>query len=161
MPGALRLALAVGLVWFHVRLLWQRVADQTVFEAAVAVKWLATGLLVLALWRLRAHGHKLFRGRRVGVIWLLALLLHLQLPMVPVMADAAEPTTVEPIGWLWSIPAVFGTSVALALGLLLTIAAAAAPRPPARRYGTAKRRLGAPVIGSLPALASRPPPLLS
>lgn len=155
-------AVAVALAIFHARLLWQRLSDQTVFEPFVAAKWLVTGVLLLALWRLKANGHQLFLGRRAGVIWLLALLLHVQLPVVPVGA-AALPEGGEPVGWLFALPV--GVSVGAALAVVLGLALAAAAlgssnRSPASRAVRTRRR-GVTLLGSLPSLASRPPPLLS
>ncbi len=155
LAGGAVLALAL----FHVRLFWQRLSDQSVLEPVVAAKWLVTALVLYGLWRLKAGGHRLLAGRRAGVFWLVALLLHVQLPVAP----AAELTESAELGWLFALPATvsLGAAVALALGLGLAAWARAVERPPHAGVAVSTHRLGKPVAGSLLALASRPPPLLS
>jgi hypothetical protein len=159
-PRAILGALAVALGLFHLRLFWQRLSDQTVLEPWVAGKWLISALLVIGLWRLKAAGFRLFSEKRAGVIWLLALLLHVQLPVVPVsMAPAASG--VEPIGLLLALPASASLGAALALALGLALAAfAASPRPGGfLGRGVNTLRLGVQLAGVLPSHLSRPPPL--
>ena len=155
-------AVAAALAIFHARLLWQRLSDQTVFEPYVAAKWLVTGLLLLALWRLRAGGHQLFVGRRAGVLWLLALLLHVQLPVVPVAA-AAVPLGTEPAAWLFALPVgvSVGAALAVVLGLALAAALLGSTSYSQASHAVRTRRRGATLQGVLPLLASRPPPALS
>lgn len=149
----------LGLVLFHLHLLWQRLSDQSVLEPVVAGKWLVTLLLLAVLWRLKTRGYRLLASRPAGVVWLLALLLHVQLPMVPASDVAGLPD----LGWLAALPvtASFGAALAVTLGLALTAASSAVVQTPdgALRRGT--RRLGGPLSRSLPALACRPPPSLS
>lgn len=149
----------LGLVLFHLRLLWQRFSDQTVLEPMVAAKWLATALVVGGLWRLKVRGHRLVTGRRAGVLWLLALLLHVQLP-VAVPTDLSGPVD---LGWLFALPATasFGAVVVLTLGLTLAALAAAAVRPAEGGARPNPRRLGRPLARALPAVSCRPPPHLS
>lgn len=155
LAGGAVLALAL----FHVRLFWQRLSDQSVLEPVVAAKWLVTALVLYGLWRLKAGGHRLLAGRRAGVFWLVALLLHVQLPVAP----AAELTESAELGWLFALPATVsvGAAVALALGLVLALRARASARPPRVALEISTHRLGRPVAGSLPGLLSRPPPVLS
>ncbi len=152
-------AVAVALALFHLRLFWQRLSDQSVLEPWVATKWLVSGLLVFGLWRLKAAGFRLFSGKRAGVIWLLALLLHVQLPMAPVSV-APEVSGLEPIGWLLALPASvsLGTALALALGLALAACAASTGLRSFDPRGVCTRKLGAAMAGVPPSHLSRPPP---
>ncbi len=152
-------SVALALALFHLRLFWERVSDQSVLEPVVAAKWLLTALVLGGLWRLKARGYRLLAGRRAGVFWLLALLLHVQLPVAP----AAELTGPVDLGWLFALPATVsvGAAVALALGLVLALRARASARPPRVALEISTHRLGRPVAGSLPGLLSRPPPVLS
>lgn len=162
---AIRIALgvsALALVLFHLRLLWLRVSDQTVLEPWIAAKWLASALLVVALWRLKVAGRRLFTGKRAAVIWLVALLLHVQLPVAP---SAASPLTgaLEPGSWLMALPVgvSMGAALALALALGLALLAAATPRRAVTGLRASTLRLGAPLAGASPTLVSRPPPAVS
>lgn len=157
--GAFVGSAVLALVVFHLRLFWQRLTDQSVLEPVVAAKWLITALLLSGLWRLRARGYRLLAGKRAAVFWLLALLLHVQLPLAP----AADLTGPVELGWLFALPATasFGTAVALALGLTLAALLAAAARPTGPTLTLNGRRLGRPLVRSLPAVACRPPPILS
>ena len=152
-------AVAVALALFHLRLLWERLSDQSVLEPLVAVKWLASALLIVALWRLKATGFRLLSGKRAGVIWLLALLLHIQLPVAPVSV-VPELSGLEPIGWLLALPASvsFGAALALALGLALAAFAASARPPSVAIRAVRTRRIGAAMAGVPPSHLSRPPP---
>ncbi len=151
-------ALALGLVLLHLRLLWQRLSDQSVLEPVVAAKWLATVILLAALWRLRARGYRLLTGRPAGIIWLLALLLHIQAPVVP----ASQMTGPVDIGWLFALPATVsvGAVVAITLGVALASLLGSSVRPPVAVLRLRTRRRGGPVMGSLAAIACRPPPAL-
>lgn len=158
--SAVRWALGAGVAalgLFHLRLLWSRLTDATMFEPVVAVKWFAAALLLASLWWMRARGHKLFGGRRAAILWLIAVLLHVQLPapLASPLADGAESA-----GWLLALPVGVSLGVGLAHGLarLLSGAFAAAAPPRATRGPRLLSRLR-PLVGALPALYSRPPPL--
>ncbi len=156
---ALLPAVALVLVLFHLRLFWQHLIDQSVLEPVVAVKWLLSAFLVAGLWRLRMRGYRLLGGRRAGVFWLVALLLHVQVPVAP----AGDITGAPDLGWVFALPATvsLGATLALTLGFAVAIRAAAAFRPAARALTLASRSSGGPLLGSLPILACRPPPALS
>jgi len=156
--------MALGLVLFHVWLLWKSLSDQSLFEPVIALKWLVAVALLGAVWRLRSTGHLVFRGHRAGVFWLLVLLLHVQLPLTPIAESAvAAASEVTASGWLWALPATvsIGASFALAFGLFLFAAGRALLAVPRPRWRIVVHRRGTPVTGSIPALASRPPPILS
>ena len=69
-------ALVALVALYHALLLWQRVADLTLLEPAVAARWLATLILLMVLFRLHHRGVPLIWGRKALVFWLLVLLLH-------------------------------------------------------------------------------------
>jgi len=69
-------ALSVLLTLFHLRLLWDRVADGSVLDPAVAAEWAIGLILLLGLLRLQRINASLFRGRGALTLWLLVLLLH-------------------------------------------------------------------------------------
>lgn len=155
LSGLLKLgfaALAFVLVVFHVLLLWRRVADASLLEPEVALRWLAACLLMAAPLAALKAGIRLLEGRRAVIFWLLVLLLHVN---VPAVADPAALSPAAPalLPLLW--PLATGVLVAL-----LTLAAAAAVS------GTALRRLGrrlpqpawALAGGPITPLYSRPPP---
>lgn len=64
------------LVAFHGWLFAGRLAEGELLEPAVALRWLASLLLVAALLGLRRAGVPLLRGRKALVFWLLVVLLH-------------------------------------------------------------------------------------
>lgn len=143
--------LAVLVVGLHGYLLWQRVADLTLFEPAVGLCWLIGLLLVAAVLRLRASGLSLLRGRRALVFWLVVLILHSGLPGSAGGLGAAEgelPVLALTLAAVW---------LALALAGRLAVGGSRARRarflPPAPPVRT-------PADGSL-SLLSRPPPALS
>lgn len=152
-------SLTLGLVLFHLRLLWLRVSDQSVLEPVILAKWVITAVLLAALWRLRTSGFRLLTDKRAGVIWLLALLLHIQAPVIPESALTGPAD----LGWLFALPATvsFGAAVAITLGLALAALLSAEVRPPDGALRRSTRRLGGPLARSLPALSCRPPPPVS
>ncbi len=152
-------AAVVALALFHLRLFWQRLSDLSVLEPQIAFKWLASAALVVALWRMRRAGRRLLSGRRAGVIWLLALLLHVQLPM----ALPAESLTgdLERVGWLLVLPVGLSASAVVTqmIGLALTALLLSRVVRPSRHRTATTTRLRAPLAGVLPSLSCRPPPL--
>jgi FtsH-binding integral membrane protein len=64
------------LVAFHGWLFAGRLAGGELLEPAVALRWIASVLLVIALLGLRRAGVPLIRGRKALVFWVLVLLLH-------------------------------------------------------------------------------------
>ncbi len=105
------------LVIHHAVLLWQRVATQTLFDPAVALRWAATLGLLLAFLRLRRTGISLVWGHKAVAMWLLVLLLHVSFSGP--LADSTESTLdlTPGSGLLLAIPAT-GAVVALLLTLL-------------------------------------------
>lgn len=144
---------------FHLRLLWSRLSDATMFEPVVAVKWFAAALLLASLWWMRARGHQLFGGRRAAILWLVAILLHVQLP-APLASPVADGA-VESTGWLLALPVGVSLGVGLARGLarLLSGAVGASLVPPRPDRAPSLLSRLTPLVGALPALYSRPPPL--
>lgn len=67
---------AGALVFFHVFLLWRRIADASILAPRVLLNWLGAVVLLAVLFWLRRRGHSAFRGRGALVFWLLVLLLH-------------------------------------------------------------------------------------
>lgn len=148
----LPLAVAV-LAAFHALLLWRRVADLSLLEPAVALRWAGAALLLAALPLARRLGIPLLRGRRAVVFWVVVVLLHVQLLPAPLATADGEPL-------LTLLPAV--ASVAAALALLGALAACAGrpaiPRPGRRRSW---RAVAPPRPAALsPRQYSRPPPAL-
>ena len=71
------IALAVlALVVFHVALFWNQLGSGRLVDPAVAARWGAGGLLLVALAALRRAGVPLLWGRRALVVWVLVALLH-------------------------------------------------------------------------------------
>jgi hypothetical protein len=107
--GATGLAATLGLVALHLWLFAERLAQGTLAEPGVALRWIAAVFLGLALVWLRCAGVPLLRGRHALVFWLAVLALH---------AGAAVPGTAdgpaEASAWLFVLPA---TTAPLAVGL--------------------------------------------
>ena len=150
--SSLGLAAAATLVVLHVSILWDRVAQGRLTEPAVALRWLAALVLMVALLALRRRGVSLLWGRRALVFWLLVLLLH---------AGAAVPQDptprLAPEHLLFVVPAVAGPACLL-LVLLLTLVSRALAGPAVSLARGATCASPALRGGFLPALASRPPP---
>ncbi len=147
--GVAGAALAAVLVAFHGQLLWQRLADGSLLEPVVAIRWLLGALLTAALGSLWRRGLPLFRGRRAAVVWLVALLLHAGVPggSMPAVAPAASA--------LLALPAILAALCALrAVGAGSGPAALGGPRSFRRRDLPALRR----PAGWSPSLFCRPPP---
>ncbi len=147
------------LVIYHAVLLWQRVADLTLLEPVVAVRWLATIFLLLGLFRLRHRGVPLVWGRKALAFWLLVLLLHVSF-YGPLAEGVEASTDIQRAGLMLALPAtVIGVTLAAACLVLLAGFLGVPPARPASTFSL----LDAPGGPSLLAgwtlqLASRPPP---
>ena len=152
-------ALVALVVLYHAILLWQRVADLTLLEPAIAARWLATLLLLLGLFRLHHRGVPLIWGRKALVFWLLVLLLHVSF-YGPVAEGVEANFDIQGVGLMLALPATVVIVVLAAVCLALLagfLGVLAVQSPPAFSL------LDAPSGPSLPAgwtlqLASRPPP---
>lgn len=152
-------ALVALVVLYHAFLLWQRVADLTLLEPAVAARWLATLLLLLALYRLHQRGVPLIWGRKALVFWLLVLLLHVSF-YGPLAEGVEASIDIQRAGLMLALPATF-ISVALAtvcLVLLLGFLGARAIRPAPIFSPLDPPSGSSPQVGWTLQLASRPPP---
>lgn len=146
---------------YHALLLWQRVASLTLLEPAVALRWVAGLVLLLALVRLRRAGVPLFWGRKALVFWVLVLLLHAA-GAAPIPSEVAIELALQPgADLLYILPAAL-TALALAGLLLAALAPGSRPglAPSAPRLQLA-RAAGAARVSRrslLAPLAPRPPP---
>ncbi|MGB3561792.1 MAG: hypothetical protein WBC09_01915 [Thermoanaerobaculia bacterium] len=113
-------ALVALVVLYHAFLLWQRVADLTLLEPAVAVRWLATLLLLLGLFRLHHRGVPLIWGRKALVFWLLVLLLHVS--FYGPLAEGVEASfDIHGAGLMLALPATVVVSSLAAVCLALLV----------------------------------------
>ncbi len=116
LPRLLRAVLVAaggGLVAFHGLLLWQRLADGSLLQPVVAMRWGGAFLLVagfVALWR---NGASL-TGRRARTLWVLVLALH----AVPALPGGAESLLADGRDLLSVLPAVAAVFAALGWSLL-------------------------------------------
>ena len=143
---ALRLA-GGALVLLHVALLARRIADATIAEPGVLLRWLGSAATLAAMAAIRRRGGSLWQGRNGVAFTLVLLLLHAgALPAV-----AAAPTVLV-------FPA------ALAFGLVAASAARiAADRAALRPASAVRLRWTEPAApaeapGFARRFASRPPP---
>jgi hypothetical protein len=156
-PWALA-AFLLYLLPLHALLLWRRIADLSLFETGVALRWGAAAALLVGAGLLHRAGISLWSGRRALTFWVLVLLLHAS-AAVPLVEEAA-------LDLLASLPAeafVLTAPVSLALvasWLLLLALRAANDRHRARRpRGCEEPRSSAlPLRGFHAPLLSRPPP---
>ena len=151
--SALGLVAVASLVLLHLSILWVRITQGRLGEPAVALRWAAAAVLLVALLALRRRGVPLLWGRRALVFWMLVLLLH---------AGTSVPldtgTRVAPEQLLFVAPAAVAPA-GLLLVLLVTPLAGTAPAGPA--VALAHGAAGAVLArrrGFRLALASRPPP---
>lgn len=165
LPVAPSVIAAAILVVYHLVLLWQRLADMSLLQPAVALRWIVTVALLMGLRRMHAAGLPLIWGRRALAFWLFVLLLHVSFlgPLseegttggdwgssasLALVLPAAAPlvllSTIVLTCWLAAKGSVPGSPHLLRLLARLS----AAREHPSRR-------------GWLPSLASRPPPVLS
>jgi hypothetical protein len=152
-------ALLALVVLYHAFLLWQRVADLTLLEPAVAARWLATLIFLLVLFRLHRRGVPLIWGRKALVFWLLVLLLHLSF-YGPLGEGMEASLDIQRAGLILALPAtVIGVTLAAVCLALLAGFLGVSPARPACTF----LPLDAPGGPSLLAgwtlqLACRPPP---
>ena len=106
---ALAAGLIAGLTLYHGLLLGQRIADLTLLQPLVALRWGAAALLAIGLIQLQRSGVSLLWGRRALILWLLVLLLHAgSVPAVGVQL-LAEPGLLLPLSfWAFALRAVLG-----------------------------------------------------
>lgn len=152
-------ALVALVVLYHALLLWQRVADLTLLEPAVAARWLATLFLLVVLFRLHHRGVPLIWGRKALVVWLLVLLLHVSF-YGPLAEGADASFDIQHAGLMLALPATVVVVALAAFCLALRVGflgVLAVQSPPTFSL------LDAPSGPSLPAgwtlhMACRPPP---
>ena len=143
--------LVAGLTVFHGQLLGQRIADLTLLEPLVALRWGAAALMVLGLVQMQRAGISVVWGRRALILWLLVLLLH-----------AGSVPTVDV-----QLPAMLLTLPFWALALRLVLGqrrdAAGAPPCPAPWAAALRDRPARPPRepGLLASLSPRAPPALA
>jgi len=155
---ALLLAPVVWLALFHAALLGRRLADQSLLDPVIGLKWLISAALLGALPLARRAGIRLAEPRRAAALGVLVLLLHLALPTAPVAALPVGEMP-APLGWalLAITPAAFGLAAIAICLLARRPAPAAAPSGPWGRLPDGQRdpwRDRAAVH-----LFSRPPPV--
>ncbi len=157
---ALAGVVTAALVLFHLLLLWQRVLDQTLFEPVPALRWLATLVVVLALYRLHRRGLSLVRGRGALVFWLLVLLLHASF-WGPLAEAQTRDDSLSGQALLLALPAI-GVSLGMVWSAMRRILTRlfGLVRPAADRLIAVLdlERQALPDGGPLPILACRPPP---
>ena len=149
------------LLYLHIRIFTERLLDLTILEPVVAVKWLASLLILAVLLKFRRAGNPLLKGRKALVVWMLVLLLHVQIS-APIGSDVGtkfDPQQSMLLTFL--LPALISTAVSLALsfGRFSRIARRLRSQRSAaillRRRLPPKSRL---LAGFSLAILSRPPP---
>ncbi len=143
--------LVAGLVLFHGRMLWQRVASFSLFEPWVALRWAAAALLLGAFVSLQRTGISVLWGHKALILWLLVLLCHAGAVAPPDGHQAlAEPGLLLAVS-LW------GFALRAILGELKRLVASAPPS--LAPFSSAACPPGLPCApGSLTRLSPRPPP---
>jgi len=92
-----------ALVVHHAFLFRDRLVDSSIFDPAVAWRWVASALLVAAIAFLRRRGIDLFRPRHLGILAVLVLLLHCGMvapPDHPALAIPSGLLLVVPVGFV-------------------------------------------------------------
>ena len=148
------------LIAFHAVLLWERLADSTLFEPVPAIRWLATVALIALLVRLHRKGVSLLRGRGALVLWLLVLLLHASF-----WGPVADPT-ISCDGWggpglLLALPAltiILGDVTRSLQRLLARLLSGSGSMGLTAVGWLPQGQSFAETAASVPALACRPPP---
>ena len=143
------------LLAFHALALWRRIEEASLLQTGVALRWLASALLLVLLWRLRGG---LRSRRRLIALSTLVLLLHLgaggpiDLQHHP---DASRPLLVVlPVGLALGGFALLGLGPGLGRTASLGL--------PAEPSGRIAIRLGVPPSRTLlRSLAARAPPVVS
>jgi hypothetical protein len=115
---------AVGLVAFHLVLLWRRLTDSTLFHPSVAARWALAALLLLAARRLRLLAEPDWSNRRVLALGMAVLMLHLPLVGPSPESIGATQDGVPRAAALLLLPAI----LVLAIDVGQTLAASAAGR---------------------------------
>lgn len=103
--------LVAGLALFHSQLLWQRIADLTLFEPLVALRWSAAVLLAAGFAYLHRAGVSVLWGHKALILWLLVLLCHAGTvaPAEGVHQALAEPGLLLAVSlWGFALRAVLG-----------------------------------------------------
>ena len=113
-PKIVRHLPLVVLSVYHLELLLERIAERSLLQPQIGLRWLASLGLLYGFYRLRRSGRPWLLGRRAVVLWLLVAALHL-LSMAPAVAEMP--------------PAAFGAPVVF-LVLLAVVAGRFAPQPP-------------------------------
>ena len=152
---------AAILVAYHLVLLGQRLADLSLFQPAVALRWLITVALLFALRRMHASGVPMVCGRRALAFWLLVLLLHASF-LGPLSEEAtAGGDWSTSAGLALVLPAMAPLVLLSAIVLTCWLAArfTATSSRPLRFLAFLTASLEHPSRGGwLPSLSSRPPP---
>ena len=161
LPVAPSVIAAAILVAYHLVLLWHRLADLSLLQPAVALRWIVTVALLIGLRRMHAAGLPLIWGRRALAFWLFVLLLHVSF-LGPLSEEATS-------GGDWGTSAGLALVLPAAAPLVLSSALVLTCWLVARVTGTSSFVL--PLLacltgsrehpsrgGWLPSLSSRPPP---
>lgn len=78
------LALGIAAIWLvalHALFLWRRLADATIHQPGILVRWIASIVLIAAALTARHYVTRRWRRRHTtAVFWFLVLLLHVSIP---------------------------------------------------------------------------------
>lgn len=158
---AAAIAAAAYLLYLHSFLLAERLSDLSIFEPVVAVKWIASLLILAVLLKFRLAGIPLLKGRKALVVWMLVLLLHCQ-TSAPIGPEVSAEFAAQQNVWLiFLLPALVSIVVSLALStgrVLKSVRRSQSQRSAAilfRRRLSPRPRL---LAGFSLAILSRPPP---
>lgn len=152
-------AAVLVLAAFHGWLLWSRLADGRFLEPAVALRWIAGGLILAGFLAVGRLGGSAFTSRKALVLWLFVVLLHCQAIGAPSGANFDQAVLPETVAALTANLALVTVTVALGLALL-----ARAHRDDAARllalqgFVVRSSAPAVPAAGVLPQFSSRPPP---
>jgi hypothetical protein len=153
LASGLGLVAVAGLVLLHVSILWARITQGRLGEPAIALRWAAAVVLLLALAALRRRGVSLLWGRRALVFWMLVLLLHAGTSL----PQEAGPR-VAPERLLFVVPAAVAPACLFLVLLVTQLAGAALAGPAVALPHGAASAVRTRRPGFRLALASRPPP---
>jgi hypothetical protein len=148
-------AAAGTLVAFHAWLLLRRLADDSIGQPEVLLRWLGAAALAAGAVAMRRRGLRLLSGRSGLVFWLLVLLLHVGASPLPADgARAQEILSVLPLGLVaaWLAP----------VRVRPAVVASPPPQRPAATWGGSEPGSLHPFapLGELACrFAPRPPPL--
>ncbi len=164
LPVAPSVIAAAILVAYHLVLLWQRLADQSLLQPAVALRWIATVALLIGLRRMHAAGLPLIWGRRALAFWLLVLLLHVSFlgPLSEEAVAGGDWSTSAGLALVLPAAALFVLLSAIILTCRLAARVTVASSHPLRFLAVSTASIEHPSRrGRLPSLSSRPPPAYS